>query len=194
MTMRVSILSGAVVLAAAFLAAPPAARAASIEQTAAICGACHGQNGVPVNKSIPVIWGQNEGYLYLELRDYKVGNRKNPTMSGMAVSMDKQTMKDLAAYYAAKPWPNLQQPAASHEMAQHAETIQNSAGCKGCHAANWEGDSVTPRVAGQGVEYLRQTMAQFRGGDRTNNPWMSALLKTYTDEDIESLARYIAGQ
>lgn len=170
-----------------------AARADTVEEKAAVCGACHGENGVPVDKSIPVLWGQNEGYIYLELRDYKVGNRKSETMSPIAAGLEKPDMKALAAYFAAKPWPNLQQPSAAAAIAQHAGTIENSAGCKGCHLADWQGDSTTPRLAGQGLDYLRETMAQFRNGDRTNNPWMAALLKTYTDSDIDALAKLLAG-
>ena len=37
-------------------------------------------------------------------------------------------------------------------------------------------------------------MAQFRDGERKNNPWMVALLKTYTDADITAMASYLAGQ
>ena len=185
----------AVLAFAAVIFGPRApAHAADDVPEAAVCAACHGGNGTPVNKSIPVIWGQNEGYLYLELRDYKLGNRKNPTMSGLTVNMDKPTMKKLAAYFAAKPWPNLGQPSAPADVAAHAETVGNSAGCKGCHLDNWQGDSVTPHVGGQNLQYLRETMAQFRDGDRTNNPWMAALLKTYSDADIDALAAYLAGR
>jgi cytochrome c553 len=178
-------------------AAPPfanRARAAGIEETAAVCSACHGENGVPVDKSIPVIWGQNEGYLYLELRDFKVGQRKNATMTQIAAGLEKPEMKQLAAYFAAKSWPDMNQPRAEAAMVQHAEVASNSAGCKGCHLESWQGDSVTPRVAGQSLPYLRETMAQFRSGERLNNPWMAALLKTYTDGDIDALAHYLAGQ
>ena len=41
-----------------------------------MCGGCHGENGVPQEKTTPVIWGQHLGYLYLQLRDYKRGDRK----------------------------------------------------------------------------------------------------------------------
>jgi len=179
-------------VAAAWLPAP-AARAQSVEDKASVCSACHGEAGVPADKSIPVLWGQNEGYIYLELRDFKLGNRKSDVMSQIALGLEKQDMKDLAAYFAAKPWPNLGQPRAAADVALHAETIDNSAGCKGCHMANWQGDSTTPRLAGQGVQYLRETMTQFRNGERMNNPWMSALLKTYTDADIDALSKYLAG-
>ena len=58
---------------------PSAARAESIEEKAQVCAACHGENGVPVEQSfpVPVIWGQQLGYLFFELRDFKSGARKN---------------------------------------------------------------------------------------------------------------------
>ncbi len=194
--MRASLLAcGAISLAAALLLqSGPAALAGDVEEAAAICSACHGENGVPVDKSIPVLWGQNEGYIYLQLRDFKLGNRKNVNMTEIAAGLDKPSMKQLAAYFSAKPWPNLGQPSAPHDLAVSAETTAGSAGCRGCHQENWEGDSVTPRVSGQGTQYLRETMVQFRSGERANNPWMAALLKTYTDGDIDAMARYLAGK
>ncbi len=192
--MRQAWIAPAIAAVALLLLGSGAARAGDIEDKVAVCAACHGANGVPVDKSIPVIWGQNEGYLYLNLRDFKLGNRKNATMSAIAMGLEKADMKEAAAYFAAKPWPDLGQPRADEATAKHAEMIDNSAGCKGCHMADWQGDSTTPRLAGQGLQYLRETMAQFRGGERTNNPWMVALLKTYTDSDIDALAHYLAGQ
>lgn len=180
-------------LLAAVAAPARAVRADDAPQKAAVCSACHGETGVPTAPNIPVIWGQNEGYIYLQLRDFKLGNRKNALMSPVAATLEKQDMLDLAAYFAAKHWPALNQPRAPADVARHAETVDNSAGCKGCHLANWQGDSTTPRLAGQQIAYLRSTMAAFRDGGRTNNPWMAALLKTFSDADIEALARYLAG-
>jgi cytochrome c553 len=193
MTIRRTALLPAAVTAALLLLPVMAARADTIEEKAAVCSGCHGENGVPVDKSIPVIWGQNEGYLYLELRDYKLGNRKNEIMGQVAGGLEKQDMKDLAAYFTAKPWPNLQQPRAAADLAHRAEVIDGSAACKGCHLAQWQGDSVTPHLAGQEQQYLRDTMAAFRSGERANNPWMTALLKTFSDSDIDALAAYLAG-
>ncbi len=183
-----------VVLLCAMLAAPTAPRADPAPEKAALCGACHGENGRPVAPNIPVLWGQNEGYIYLQLRDFRLGNRRNDMMSPVAAGLEKQDMRDLAAYFAAQPWPALEQPSAPADVAQRAETVDNSAGCKGCHLANWQGNSTTPRIGGQEIGYLRATMAAFRDGQRTNNPWMAALLKTYSDADIDALARYLAGR
>jgi cytochrome c553 len=179
---------------AALAATGVGAYADDIAQKAAVCTACHGEQGVPTAPEIPIIWGQNEGYIYLQLRDFKLGNRKNPLMSPVAQSLEKEDMLALAAYFSAKKWPALDQPSAPADVARHAEVVANSAGCQGCHLARWQGDGTTPRVGGQSIGYLRATMAAFRDGTRTNNPWMAALLKTYSDADIDALARYLAGQ
>jgi hypothetical protein len=34
-----------------------------------VCAGCHGENGKPVDKTIPNICGQQTGYLYIQLRD-----------------------------------------------------------------------------------------------------------------------------
>jgi cytochrome c553 len=178
---------------AAALTFAPAVRANEAPEKAAVCASCHGESGVPIDPAFPVIWGQNEGYIYLQLRDFKLGNRKSDVMGPIAATLEKQDMRDLAAFFAGKPWPALNQPRAPEDVARHAETVDNSAGCKGCHLANWQGDSTTPRLAGQQLGYLRATMAAFRDGTRANNPWMAALLKTYSDADIDALAKYLAG-
>ena len=71
--------------------------------------------------------------------------------------------------------------------------LAGSAACEGCHASGFKGTSVTPRTAGQSGVYLRATMLAFRSGARANNPWMAALLKNYTDADIDALAGFLAG-
>jgi cytochrome c553 len=170
-----------------------AARAQTAPPQVGLCAACHGQKGVPVNPAIPVIAGQREGYLYLELRDYKLGNRKNPAMQAVAALLPRAEMLALAAWFSNQPAPDLQQQRASQDVARRAQTINGSAGCEGCHGQGYLGDSAIPRVAGQREEYLLATMLAFKSGARGNNPWMSALLKTYSDADIDTMARYLAG-
>src|ERR1700686_506707 len=63
--------------------------AQTVEQKAQLCSACHGDSGVPQQKTTPVIWGQQLGYLYLELRDYKSGARKNDQMSAVAATLGR---------------------------------------------------------------------------------------------------------
>ena len=169
-----------------------AAAADAIAEKAAVCTACHGE-GKPIDKSIPNIYGQNEGYIYIELRDMKKGQRKNDQMAAIVENLSREDMLGLAAYFSAKPWPNLQQPRASAEDAQHFASMATSAGCVGCHQAGYVGAGTQPRLAGQSYDYLAKTMLDFRSGARGNNSWMKDLLNTYGEDDIRQMARVLAG-
>ena len=97
------------IVAAAFLmfSASVMAQDADIKDKAAVCASCHGEKGVPIDKVTPNIWGQKEGYLYLQLRDFKAGARKNEIMSAIVADLTKEDMQALAAYFTALPWPDL---------------------------------------------------------------------------------------
>ncbi len=164
-----------------------------IEDKAAICSACHGENGIPNDKAIPIIWGQNEGYIYIELRDMKKGARKNDQMAPIVENLERDDMMALAAYFAAKPWPNLDQPRAAPADANHFAVMANSGQCGACHQSGFKGAGTQPRLAGQTYEYLLKTMLDFRSGARANNDWMTSLLKTFSEDDIKQMARVLAG-
>ena len=87
--------------------------AEEVETEAQICASCHGASGVPSDPAIPVIWGQNEGYLYLQLRDIKRGVRKVEVMGPILEPLEKPDLQALAAYFSTRSWPDLAQPSAS---------------------------------------------------------------------------------
>jgi cytochrome c553 len=163
-----------------------------IEEKAQVCSACHGEAGVPQEKTTPVIWGQNEGYLYLNLRDFNKGTRKNDQMSAIAADLTKDEMKALAAYFSKKSWPNLQQPSPSDDVSKKALTAIGSIGCPSCHLDQLQGDGTTARLAGQQQAYLKQTMLAFRDGSRGNNPGMSDLMKAISPDEIDAISQYAA--
>src|ERR1700733_5649736 len=105
---------------------PATAGAQTIAEKAQTCRACHGENGVPQQKDHPVIWGQQLGYLFIELRDFKIGARKNDLMSPIAASLEQTDLLPLAQYFAQKPWPNLQQPQAPADVAAQAQRANAS--------------------------------------------------------------------
>ncbi len=170
-----------------------AAAADPVADKAKLCATCHGEQGIPINTQTPVIWGQDEGYIYIQLRDFKSGARKNPLMGPVAATLEKADMLALAAYFKKKTWPNLEQPSAPGAMVKQAETAAASIGCRGCHLEHFQGDGTTARLAGQRQEYLQATMMAFRDGSRGNNPGMSDLMKTASPEDIAALSHYLAG-
>ena len=175
------------------LSAPALAHAASLQDNIAMCGACHGENGVPQETATPVIWGQTEGYLYLQLRDYKRGDRKNDQMQPVAEQLERDDMFALAKYFAQKPWPHLGQPAAPRETVTQAVRANGSVGCTGCHQEGYKGEGTQPRLAGQSRAYMQQTMLDFRSNTRGNNPGMSDLMKATSESDIKAVAEYLAG-
>ena len=183
----------AVLLASALIMGGSAIAADDIEQKAQLCATCHGADGVPINNTTPVIWGQDEGYLYLQLRDFQKGTRKSPLMEPIVADLERQDMYDLAAYFTKKKWPNLGQPSAPSDVAAKAESAAKSIGCRGCHLDHFQGDGTTARLAGQWQEYLLSQMLAFRDGSRGNNPGMSDLMKATPKEDLEPLSKYLAG-
>ena len=147
-------LSAAFAIYAAVLNIP--ANADTVEERAQVCTACHGENGIPQDKKIPVIWGQQLGYLYLQLRDFKSGARKNDQMQPIAETLERDDMLALADYFSKKQWPGLRQPQAPQNIVDQAQRLNTSVGCTGCHQGEYQGDGTQPRLAGQGQEYLAQ--------------------------------------
>ena len=167
--------------------------AAGLDEQVQVCSGCHGENGKPVDKTIPIIWGQQTGYLYIQLRDFKRGDRKSEIMQPIASAFARDDMLAIADYFSKKPWPDLGQPRAPKDVAQRARTADGSIGCTGCHLDHFQGDSTVPRLAGQGRDYLARTMADFRTRARGNNPGMSDLMIATATDDLAALAEYLAG-
>jgi cytochrome c553 len=182
---------GAVACAAIFAVAP--ALAQGIEAKVEICAGCHGADGKPVDKTIPNIWGQQAGYIYIQLRDFKRGDRKSEIMQPIASAFERDDMLAIGEYFSQKSWPDLGQPRAPKDVAQRAQTANGSIGCTGCHLDHFQGDSTVPRLAGQGRDYLNRTMLDFRTHARGNNPGMSDLMNATAVDDLTALAQYLAG-
>jgi len=185
---------GPVAALAAALALPPgSAGAQTIEQKTQLCTACHGESGVPQQQTTPTLWGQQLGYLYLQLRDFKSGARKNDQMSAVAASLERDDMMALAQYFSQRPWPRLAQPRASQAAAAQALRATSAVVCTSCHQEGYKGEGTQPRLAGQQKDYLAQTMLDFRDGKRGNNPGMSDLMKSVSESDVAAIAEYLAG-
>jgi cytochrome c553 len=169
------------------------ALAQSIAEKAEVCAGCHGQDGKPIDKTIPVLWGQQPGYIYIQLRDFKRGDRKNEIMQPIASSFEKGDMLAIAEYFSRKPWPDLRQPRSPKDVAERALRAEHSVGCTGCHLDQFQGTGTVPRLAGQSREYLTKTIADFRTRARGNNPGMSDLMLATPPDGLAALAEYLAG-
>lgn len=186
-------ISAVVVLAAVFNVCATPLYAQSIEEKTQVCAGCHGADGKPIDKTIPAIWGQQAGYIYIELRDFKRGDRKSDIMQPIAASLERQDMLDIGEYFSKKPWPDLGQPRASKDVATRAVSANQSIGCTGCHLDHFQGDGTVPRLAGMGRDYLAKQMTDFRSRARGNNPGMSDLMLATSPDDLAALAEYLSG-
>jgi cytochrome c553 len=174
--------------------APRPAPAQSIEEKLPLCAACHGDKGVPIDKDTPVIWGQTQGYLYFQLRDYKSGARKDDRMSPVAQMLERPEMLALAEYFSKQPWPVLGQAQAPVDVAARAQRTNTAVACTGCHQGEYQGEGTQPRLAGQFKEYLLRTMIDFRTRKRGNNPGMSDLMLATPEDELAPMAAYLAGR
>jgi cytochrome c553 len=72
------------------------------ESKNAMCIGCHGIKGYqasfPEVYKVPMISGQSAKYIASALNAYKKGERKHPSMRGVAEALSDQDMADLAAY------------------------------------------------------------------------------------------------
>ena len=161
------------------------------KRKAEVCISCHGPAGNSPSGLFPTLAGQTSRYLYLQLRDFKEGRRKDPVMSPMAANLSKEDMQDLAEYFSA------QKQAANGFKADPARVKAGAAKsaevlCAMCHLGELKGQNEIPRLAGQQPDYVMKQLKDFRERNRTNDGGnMTSVSKTLTDDDITNLAHYI---
>ena len=172
------------------------------EKKIAMCIGCHGiigyKSSFPEVYHVPKISGQNAKYIAAVLEAYKKGDRKHPSMRGIATSMTEQDIADVAAYYAAqgKVEGAAALPAPREPSAQVGQLLQKGA-CVSCHGANFSEsiDPSYPKIAGQHPDYLYVALKAYR--DNTNatwgrgNPIMAGMAKQFSNAELKAMAQYI---
>lgn len=184
-----------VVGASAWLALLPAsAQEPDLEagrKKAQVCAACHGADGNSIAGNFPNLAGQTWRYLYIQLKDFKEGRRKDPVMSPMAAPLTRQEMINISNFYAAQPAKpsSFKTDDAKIKLgkAKADETL-----CAMCHLGGFSGQNEIPRVAGQQYEYVVKQLKDFKARTRTNDAGnMTSVAQTLSEADIENLAHYI---
>lgn len=171
---------------------PCPAGADDIAEKAKVCAACHGEKGIPTEPDIPIIWGQQFYYLYVQLKDFKAGRRTNEIMQGMVADLSKDDLRALGQYFSEKEWPRTGFKSSDAAIKKGKE-IAVAGQCTQCHLGNYEGNSRVPRTADQQVGYLVRTMMELKNGVRLNAAAMASLMKDLSDDDIKAMAEYLAG-
>ena len=165
---------------------------AAIRETLDTCFTCHGPNGVSDDPQIPILAGQHMYYLYVQLKDFKAERRVSPVMIEFVSILTKEEMRAIATFFSEQEWPNIGYRA-NPARARKGEVATIAGQCVQCHRGGYEGNSGTPYLAGQHAAYLEKTMLDFKSKARANAAAKSSLMKTYSAEQISSMAEFLAG-
>jgi hypothetical protein len=171
----------------------------------AMCIGCHGiagyQASFPEVYKVPKISGQSEKYITTVLNAYKKGERKHPTMRGIATSLTDQDMADIAAYYANHgKVEGAVLPAKATEPNDKVAPLLAKGACASCHGENFAKpiDPSYPKIAGQHADYLFVALKSYKvEGNATwgrNNGVMGGIAKQYSHAELKELAKYMAAQ
>jgi cytochrome c553 len=170
----------------------------------AMCIGCHGIKGYqasfPEVYKVPMISGQSAKYIDAALHAYKKGERKHPTMRGIAESLNDQDIADLAAYYAQH---GVTEGAAA--AARTAKTpspavaaLLGKANCASCHGADFSKpiDPSYPKLGGQHADYLFVALKAYKVENNKTvgrgNAIMAGMAKQYTNAELKQLAGYLS--
>jgi cytochrome c553 len=165
----------------------------------AMCIGCHGikgyQSSFPEVYKVPMISGQGEKYIAAALHAYQKGERKHPSMRGIAEGLNDQDIADVSAYYAGSAQPGAA-PAAAPANAKAAELVTKG-GCVACHGDNFNKpiDPSYPKVAGQHADYLFVALKSYKAEGHTtwgrSNGIMAGIAKQFSNNELKTLANYL---
>jgi cytochrome c553 len=206
-------------LCLALVAAPIASMAQEVKGDAgagakkiAMCIGCHGlpgyQSSFPTIYKVPKIAGQNAKYLVAALNGYKSGDRKHPSMRGVAGSLSDQDIADVAAYYEA-----LGKDASAAKVPEAPAAAPEGlkaklAACEACHGKNFNNtvDPANPRLAGQYADYLLVSLKAYMTDNNPRVGRASAIMRgmvapdvdgkkkpVFTNAELKQVAEYLAG-
>lgn len=178
---------------------------------AAMCIGCHGivgyQATFPEVYKVPMISGQGAKYIVAALTAYQKGERKHPTMRGIAASLSEQDMADLGAYY--EQHGKGTGAAAPATLAKPVpEALKDRmAACVACHGANFSApiDPTYPKLAGQHADFLLAALKAYHTDGnpylgRSNATMRSQVVQeadgkkklTFTNAELKQVAQYLA--
>ncbi|MES2363709.1 MAG: c-type cytochrome [Pseudomonadota bacterium] len=175
------------------------------ESKNSMCIGCHGikgyQSAFPEVYKVPMISGQSAKYISSALHAYKKGERKYPSMRGIADSLSDQDIADLAAYYSTSGVvAGAELPAKpAREPSAEVQALLGKANCASCHGANFSKpiDPSYPKIAGQHADYLFVALKAYKA-DPSNpkvgrgNAIMGGMAKQYTNAELKLLAGYLS--
>jgi len=175
------------------------------ETKIAMCIGCHGIHGYqasfPEVYKVPKISGQGAKYIANALTAYKKGERKHPTMRGIADSLSEQDIADIAAYYSVHgKVEGAVLPDKATEAKPNVAALVAKGACTSCHGENFAKplDPSYPKIAGQNADYLYVALKSYKVEGNSawgrNNGVMGGVAKQFSLSELKELANYVSSQ
>ncbi|MGQ2978866.1 MAG: c-type cytochrome [Polaromonas sp.] len=168
----------------------------------AMCIGCHGIKGYqasfPEVYKVPMISGQSGKYIAAALQAYKKGERKHPTMRGIADSLNDQDIADLSAYYEQHGVSATPAARTVKTPSPAVAALLAKANCASCHGADFSKpiDPTYPKLGGQHADYLFVALKAYKVENNPKvgrgNAIMAGMAKQYTNAELKQLANYMA--
>lgn len=200
-TLKTAVASATVLLVSVSHAQTAAGDVKAGEAKAAMCIGCHGipgyQNSFPEIHRVPMISGQTAGYISSALQAYRKGDRKHPTMRGIAGSLTDQDIADLAAFYSAHN-AGVTAPEQPKAPPAAVAALLEKGACTSCHGANFSKpvDPSYPKIAGQHADYLFVALKSYnvQGNPYIGraNPIMGGITQQFSNTELKQIANYLA--
>src|ERR1700750_751710 len=169
------------------------ATAETIQERAAACFACHGEQGNSATENTPSLGGQQAPYALIQLFMLREKLRTFDPMNETTKSFTDDDLRAFSDFIATlpKPQPPSDTPAAARLQKALAVLPQNR--CTPCPQANFAGADNVPRTANQREDYLAKTLREYKDNTRHGyDATMADVMGSVTPEQIGDLAYYIA--
>ncbi len=160
------------------------------ETAAAACAGCHGEGGNSQIPGMPNLTAQAPEYFVATMRAYQSGGRPGNMMTGLVVSIDEESIQNLALYYALQE-PRRTSMAGSGDVQAGRTAAQACASCHGADGNTERADM--PTLAGQDALYLATSLKAYRQGQRDHDQMVTATAELSAAE-IDALAAFYAQQ
>jgi cytochrome c553 len=180
-------------LAAMVLCAQPvAAQDGRLAEKLQLCTACHGEDGNSKIEKVPSLAGQPAFFILNQLFLMREGVRKVEAMAPIVKDLKDEDLDALSKHFAGLPAKRSEEAIDAGLVKKGAEIAQHRR-CDSCHLPGLAGREQMPRLAKQRVDYLAQSLKEFRDATRSGGDTaMSANLAGTSDDDLVALAHYCA--
>lgn len=164
--------------------APPFGDPQAGEPRTAMCGGCHGPNGVSSDAATPALAGQDPRYLVKSIKAYRT-SRQHWGMQRYVAGLSDKDIENISAFYAVqKSRPADSVPSSARELAEK---------CDRCHDTEDTAKMVVPILKGQDKDYLVMALRAYRD-DKRESTTMHRMSVIYSNAIIDDIASYYASQ